>query len=347
MNKEVLETISTALKAKLPILLVGHTGTGKTTVIRELATAKKKSLVRVSITGDTTVDDLIGKYELQDGNTTWHDGVMTTAVKAGHWLVVDEINMAGGDITAAMHSLLDDDQYLNLIQHDHEIVKAHKDFRLFATMNPSHASNYAGTKPSNSAFLSRFGAVVTFEYLPAVDEEQLITDKCPKADRAHVAVFVSLANELRQAYAEQQLNYICSTRDILAAAQLTAQGMRPGTAFATAVAAKANDEEEQILKMAANHMKQLGSIAGKFPDKSVSFVTLKEALEAHEAAKRLTIEQEVSTKVQALRQNYEAGIRKRITDLDIREATMRATEMDIEQRGYNKCKQDLRTKLEM
>jgi MoxR-like ATPase len=108
--------------------------------------------------------------------------------------------MAGGDITAAMHSLLDDDQYLNLIQHEHEIVKAHKDFRLFATMNPSHASNYAGTKPNNSAFLSRFGAVISFEYLKPELEEQLILDKCTGAKQPIAAVFVSIATDKQPSF---------------------------------------------------------------------------------------------------------------------------------------------------
>jgi cobaltochelatase CobS len=143
MNDNIIQTINTAMKAGLPVLLVGHTGTGKTTIVRELAAQKKKQLIRVSITGDTTVDDLVGKYELESGNTSWRDGVLTKAVREGHWLVVDEVNMAGGDITAAMHSLLDDDKFITLIQHESEVVKAHKDFRLFATMNPSHASNEA------------------------------------------------------------------------------------------------------------------------------------------------------------------------------------------------------------
>lgn len=347
MNKEVLETISTALKAKLPILLVGHTGTGKTTVIRELAKTKKKPLVRVSITGDTTVDDLIGKYELQDGNTVWHDGVMTTAVKAGHWLVVDEINMASGDITAAMHSLLDDDNYLNLIQHDHEIVKAHKDFRLFATMNPSHASNYAGTKPNNSAFLSRFGAVVNFEYLNPVQEEQLITERCPKAVNAAnpIALFVSIANKLRQAYADQQINYICSTRDILAAAQLVEQGMVSGLAFDTAVAAKAGDESEQILKIATEHVQELKGLQGYFPNRSVSFVTLHEALDDYQAKQRVTVDQQVSRKMAKLKKDYDETIAQRISEVEARELEVSNNAKAIEQRGYERFKSEFLQKL--
>lgn len=341
MNDSVITTINTALGAQLPILLVGHTGTGKTTIIRDLAKETAKKLVRVSITGDTTVDDLVGKYELIDGNTQWHDGVLTTAVKKGMWLVVDEINMAGGDITAAMHSLLDDDRFLVLIQHDQEVIKAHKNFRLFATMNPSHASNYAGTKPNNSAFLSRFGVVIEMEYLRPDQEEALLMEKLPTAKQGTAALFVSLANMLRQRYSDQQLNYICSTRDILAALQLTTEGMKPGEAFDVAVAAKAADERTEVLKQAAQHVKEVLKIEMRFPEHKPSYVTLANALMEHNREKLEGAQKLVSEKIA----DYEKAYQKRVQALDERERKLRTDEVSIKQEGYEECKQEFLRKL--
>lgn len=341
MNENILNTINIAMQAKLPILLVGHTGTGKTTIIRELAKEKTKKLVRVSITGDTTVDDLVGKYELINGSTQWQDGVLTTAVKKGMWLVVDEVNMAGGDITAAMHSLLDDDRFLVLIQHDQEIVKAHKDFRLFATMNPSHASNYAGTKPNNSAFLSRFGVVIEVDYLSPEQEEQLLCEKLPKAKQATAALYVSVANMLRKRYSDQQLNYICSTRDILAALELTTRGMKPGEAFDSAVAAKAGDEHEEVLKQATAHIREVVKAEMRFPDKKLSYVGLVEALAAHNQEKLVSAQKIVDEKIKG----YEESYNSRVKMLNGREQKIQLDEMAIELRGYEQCKREFMQKL--
>ncbi len=73
----------------MSVLLIGETGTGKTSLVQELAGEAKKKAIRFNLTGETTVDEFVGKYTLKDENTVWEDGILLQAIKKGRWLIVD------------------------------------------------------------------------------------------------------------------------------------------------------------------------------------------------------------------------------------------------------------------
>lgn len=250
------DKLAIAVKRNIPILLIGETGTGKTTMIRELAHKAQKDLIRFSITGETTVDDFVGKYELRGQETVWQDGVLLQAVRGGKWLVVDELNSALPEVLFALHSLLDDDKFVTLVQKDGEVVKAHPEFRLFATMNPSDEGNYSGTKDLNQAFMSRFGIVEYVDYLKPEQERQLLIDRY-KISEEQAREMVAVAGTLRHKHGNRELNYVCSTRDLLAWADLVKQGMDIGDAFRLAVANKSGAERKTVAKTAEETSGQL------------------------------------------------------------------------------------------
>lgn len=209
---EAKKLLGVAVEDNLPVLLVGDTGTGKTSLIREVAALYNKPYTRFSITGETTVDDFVGKYILKNGETIWQDGILLTAVKQGHYLVVDEVNAALPEILFVLHSLLDDDRYVIVPQKDNETVKPHKDFRFFATMNP--VDEYAGTKELNKAFQSRFAMIIQVNYPGRKIEVEVLTERTG-ITRQIAQKMVDVAIGIRRAKQEEKVFYTLSTRDLL------------------------------------------------------------------------------------------------------------------------------------
>lgn len=165
VDKGYRDTLEKAVTNNLPVLMIGDTGCGKTTIVRELAQRKGIELYRLNLTGQTGVDEFLGKWLASpEKGTYWLDGLLIKAMKEGKWLVLDEINMALPEILSALHSLLDDDRKVVMKEFDGSTIYPHPDFRLFATMNPE--DEYAGTKELNKAFLSRFPVVMNIPYSP-------------------------------------------------------------------------------------------------------------------------------------------------------------------------------------
>lgn len=241
-NKKILNV---GIDKNLPMLLIGETGTGKTSLIREAAMERKQPWTRFSITGETTVDEFVGKYELEAGETIWRDGVLLDAMKSGKWLIADEINVALPEILFVLHSLLDDDNMVTVAQHAGEVVKPHKDFRFFATMNPT--DEYAGTKELNKAFQSRFNIVLQVEYPQPAIEAKIVADKTG-VDLADATKMADVAVALRKAKKEEKIFYTCSTRDLLQWGTLSSD-LDPHEAFRVSVLNKSNGDSEAIMEI--------------------------------------------------------------------------------------------------
>ena len=92
LPKSSIETIEFSIENNLPILLVGETGTGKTSCIRYLSEKHKKNFVRINLNGATGNEELLGKFVFENGETRWVYGTLIEAMKNGDWLLVDEIN---------------------------------------------------------------------------------------------------------------------------------------------------------------------------------------------------------------------------------------------------------------
>ncbi len=238
-TKELLEK---AVQLNLPVLLIGETGVGKTAFVRDLAKEKKKELIRLNLTGQTGVDEFVGKILADKAGTYWQDGLLLQAMRRGQWLVLDEINMALPEILSKLHSLLDDDRMVVVSENDGEIVRPHEDFRLFATMNPS--DEYAGTKELNRAFLSRFPVVLSIDY---TDKEQEILIERHDISSDMAGNLVALAKETRKHKKSGKLSTLISTRDLLYCAQLVKAGVELGQAIKHSMLNKFPDEEAGAL----------------------------------------------------------------------------------------------------
>lgn len=239
-NKKMLKL---AIECDMPVLLVGETGTGKTTIIREQAIEHNADWLRFNLTGETTVDEFVGRYELEGGETKWRDGILLQAMKTGKWLIVDEINVALPEILFVLHSLLDDDKFVVVASHNGEIVKPHKDFRFFATMNP--CDEYAGTKELNKAFQSRFNMILELEYPIKEVETKIVADKA-EISQAQATKMADVALALREAKSKDKVFYTCSTRDLIYWGNLVREGLDMDEAFIVSILNKAPSDKENI-----------------------------------------------------------------------------------------------------
>ncbi len=216
-----LETIALGIRENLPVLLIGDTGTGKTSFIRHLASLTNNGFRRLNLNGSTTIEELNGHYTADDKavGLRWIDGILPEAMKNGYWLLLDELNASLPEILFVLQSVLDDDKFLVLPEHEGEIIRPHKDFRIFATMNPS--LEYAGTKDLNKALLSRFPIVIQTQYPDAVREMEIIRTHSPKTTDKEASLMVRVAEEIRKGKANSSLSFICSTRELINWAKLS------------------------------------------------------------------------------------------------------------------------------
>ncbi|TID14681.1 hypothetical protein E6O75_ATG08827 [Venturia nashicola] len=139
---------------KLPILIQGPTSSGKTSMIEYLAKISGNKFVRINNHEHTDLQEYLGTYMSgTNGKLYFQEGVLVEALKKGHWIVLDELNLAPTDVLEALNRLLDDNREL-LIPETQETVRPHPDFMLFATQNP--AGLYGGRKHLSRAFRNRF-----------------------------------------------------------------------------------------------------------------------------------------------------------------------------------------------
>jgi nitric oxide reductase NorQ protein len=219
-QKANLDNILLALDHNLPTLLIGETGTGKTAMLYAACDKRKRNVIRINLTGQTGEDQLAGKMGLKDGETFFVEGPLTKALRAGDTVVLDEINAANAEVLFLLHSLLDDSKHIRLMDKDGEVVKAHENFRLFATMNPPE---YVGTKELSPALLSRFMMILSVEYPKPSHEAKILLERCKGLPEKSAVAMVEFAVRMRKAYYAGELLHVVSTRDLISWGVLAAK----------------------------------------------------------------------------------------------------------------------------
>ena len=155
------------MRARMPMMLKGPTGCGKTRFVEHMAWRLKQPLVTVACHEDMTASDLVGRFLLDAKGTVWHDGPLTIAVRYGAICYLDEIVEARQDTTVVIHPLTDDRRILPLEKKD-ELVRAHPDFQLVISYNPGYQSVLKDLKESTK---QRFGAI-DFDYPASRDRDR-------------------------------------------------------------------------------------------------------------------------------------------------------------------------------
>ena len=205
---------------RMPLILKGPTGCGKTRFVEAMAWRLGRPLVTLACNEDMTASDLVGRYLLDVDGTAWHDGPLTLAVRHGGICYLDEVVEARQDTTVVIHPLTDARRILPLDKKG-EIVHAHPDFQLVVSYNPGYQSSSKDMKPSTR---QRFAAL-EFDYPHDAVEAEIVAHEA-QIDPALAKTLVGIAQRSR-ALKHHGLDEGISTRMLIYAGVLIRDGVAP------------------------------------------------------------------------------------------------------------------------
>jgi nitric oxide reductase NorQ protein len=237
-----VEVLCQAFYNRLPVLLKGPTGCGKTRFVEYMAWRLNRPLITVACHDDLTSGDLVGRYLIQGSDTVWKDGPLTKAVRAGAICYLDEIVEARKDTTVVIHPLADDRRILP-IEKRGEILVASPEFMLVISYNPGYQSIMKDLKPSTR---QRFVSL-EFNYPQEEKEGAIVAQESGvPQDIANRLVRLGL---MTRNLKERGLDEGASTRLLIHAAKLIRSGIDPKDACRTAITNTLSDDEEMKLSM--------------------------------------------------------------------------------------------------
>lgn len=228
-----------AYENRIPLLLKGPTGCGKTRFMQYMAWKLRHPLITVSCHDDLTASDLVGRYLVQGGDTVWVDGPLTSAVRSGGFCYLDEIVEARKDTTVIIHPLADDRRLLP-IEKRGEVLKAGPEFLLAISYNPGYQSVLKDLKQSTR---QRFLAI-EFSY-PSKEAEIEIVSRESGIDDAIAVKLVTLAEKTRN-LKDRGLIEGASTRLLIHAGKLIKSGIAAREACESAIMMPLTDDHEML-----------------------------------------------------------------------------------------------------
>ena len=195
VEKKLIDLARIMVTRRYPVLIEGPTSSGKTSSVEYLARRTGHRFVRINNHEHTDVQEYLGSYvsDAVTGKLVFKDGLLVQALREGHWIVLDELNLAPTDVLEALNRLLDDNREL-VIPETQEVIRPHPHFMLFATQNPPGL--YAGRKVLSRAFRSRF-LEVHFQDVPQAELEHILCQKCQIAP-SYATKIVNVFRELQK-----------------------------------------------------------------------------------------------------------------------------------------------------
>jgi nitric oxide reductase NorQ protein len=226
-------------RQRVPLMLEGPTGCGKSRFVEHMAARLGRPLVTVSCHDDTSAVDLLGRYLVVGGDTRWQDGPVTRAVRQGAILYLDEIVEARSDVVVVIHPLTDHRRQLVVDRHD-EVLAAPDAFMLVTSFNPAYQHGLKALKPSTR---QRFVGM-KFDYPEAAVELKVLTGETG-IDEGTGKRLVALGRKLR-GLDELGLAHGASTRLLVNAARLIVSGLPPRVAARAALVEPLTDDPEVV-----------------------------------------------------------------------------------------------------
>jgi nitric oxide reductase NorQ protein len=232
-----VEMYQAAYDARMPVMLKGPTGCGKSRFVEYMAWKLREPLITVACNEDMTASDLVGRFLLDINGTKWQDGPLTVAARIGAICYLDEVVEARQDTTVVIHPLSDHRRNLPL-EKKGELVTAHPDFQIVISYNPGYQSLMKDLKQSTK---QRFGAM-DFNYPEAQVETEIVAHE-GGVDAQTAQKLVQIAQRSRNLKGHG-LDEGMSTRLLVYAAQLIGKGIDAQSACRMALVRPLTDDPD-------------------------------------------------------------------------------------------------------
>lgn len=232
-----VELYEAAYSVRMPIMLKGPTGCGKTRFVAHMAHKLGKPLITVACNEDMTASDLVGRFLLDADGTRWQDGPLTIAARIGAICYLDEVVEARQDTTVVIHPLTDHRRVLPL-EKKGELVEAHPDFQIVISYNPGYQNLMKDLKQSTK---QRFGAL-DFDYPDAETEAKIVVHETG-VDKETADKLVQIAQRARNLKGHG-LDEGISTRLLVYAGKLIAKGVDPNAACSMTLVRPITDDPD-------------------------------------------------------------------------------------------------------
>jgi nitric oxide reductase NorQ protein len=234
-----VEVFRAAARRGLPVLLKGPTGCGKTRFVEAMAHELGRELVTVAGHEDLTSADLVGRFLLKGGDTTWVDGPLTRAVREGAICYLDEIVEARQDTTVVIHPLADHRRQLP-VDRLGITLQAAPGFQLVISYNPGYQSVLKNLKESTR---QRFVSI-ELDFHPADVECEVVAHEAG-VDLATARTLVKVGDAIRKLEGSP-LREVASTRTLILAGELVAEGLSLRRAVRTAIVQTLSDDPDVV-----------------------------------------------------------------------------------------------------
>ncbi|WP_182379330.1 CbbQ/NirQ/NorQ/GpvN family protein [Nocardioides sp. WS12] len=233
-----VSVFAAAWRRGLAVMLKGPTGCGKTRLVEHMADRLDVTLHTVSCHEDMTASDLLGRFLLRGGDTVWVDGPLTRAAREGGICYLDEVVEARADAVVAIHSLTDHRRELNLERLGGQRIQAAPGFQLVVSYNPGYQSILKDLKPSTRQRM----VAIELDFPTFELEQKIVTDETGMPGE-EIGDLLRLAQAIRR-IEHPGLREVASTRTVVAAAGLMAEGLDFEAAAHTAITGPLSDDPE-------------------------------------------------------------------------------------------------------
>jgi len=265
---EPCKDVAEAIEHNERVFIHGPSGTGKSSLVRQIGALTQRPVRRVSLNGETSVADFVGHWTVNEKKeTVFVKGILPMALEEGHILQLDEVDAMQPEVGFILQQVLEPNGHL-LLTDTGEDISPHSAFRLVATANTlgfgSDSGLYAsGTHVLNFSWLDRWDVVVHMDFLPAKQEVELLRSRHASLNKDLLKRIVKAAGDLRKAHAEEQLTTVVSTRRLLALCARLERGNDFTRALTVCVLNKVPAEDVKVIQETFDH--HLGPMAQQQP----------------------------------------------------------------------------------